>query len=182
MEIKNENPVIAIAAWINPNATVRPVSVMMEQKGEPTNLIGFMMGQKNRRTVNVSFTKDVAKSIGIDVDSLKEGYDNVTPININLSEALPFAVRIRIVETTDEVWAKENYAFPKKSGKEGVELVTADGEMIYRKLEFVEVKNDGSSDDQLVAHISLKDMSQDIKEALASKISATVSESIKAVF
>lgn len=177
MEIKNENPVIAIAAWINPNATVRPVSVMMEQKGEPTNLIGFMMGQKNRRTVNVSFTEDVAKSIGIDVKNLGTGYDNVTPISINLSEVLPFPVRIRIMETTDEVWAKENYAFPKKSGKDGVELVTADGEVIYRKLEFVEVKADGSSDDMLVAHIPLKDMSHDIREALSLN-----TESTKAVF
>lgn len=175
MEINNENPVIAIAAWINPNATVRPVTVMLEQKGEPTNLIGFMMGQKNRRTVNVSFTKDVAASIGIDVKSLGEGYENVTPISINLSEVLPFPVRIRVFETTDEAWAKENYAFAKKSGKDGVELVTVDGEVIYRKLEFVEVKADGSSDDKLVAHIPLKDMSQDIKEALSINVESTKS-------
>lgn len=173
MEINNENPVIAIAAWINPNAKMRPVTVMVEQKGEPTNLIGFMMGQKNRRTVNVSFTKDVAASIGIDVKSLGEGYENVTPISINLSEILPFPVRIRIVESTDEVWAKQNFAYAKKSGRDGVELVTADGELIYRKLEFVEAKTDGSSDDILVAHIPLKDMSFDIKEALSTSIEST---------
>lgn len=165
MNIKNENPVIAIAAWINPNATTRPISVMMEQKGEAANLIGFMMGQKNRRVVTVSFTEDVAKSIGIDTANLKEGYENVTPININLSEILPFPVRIRIVESTDEAWAKENYASIKKSGKDGVELVTADGENIYRKQEFVQVTNDGNSDDILVAHIPLKDMTADLKES-----------------
>lgn len=177
MEIKNENPVTAIAAWINPNGFVRPVSVMLEQKGEATNLIGFMMGQKNRKTVNISFTEDVAKSIGIDVKNLGTGYENVTPISINLSEVLPFPVRIRIIESTDSAWAKENYAFPKKSGKNGMELMTAEGEIIYRKLEFVEVKADGSSDDKLVAHIPLKDMSQDIKEALSINV-----ESPKAVF
>lgn len=175
MEIKNENPVIAIAAWINPNAKMRPVTLMLEQKGEPTNLIGFMMGQKNRRTVNVSFTKDVAKSLGIDVNKLGQGYENVTPISINLSEVLPFPVRIRIMESTDEIWAKQNFAFAKKSGKDGVELVTADGELIYRKLELVEVKADGSSDDKLVAHIPLKDMSQDIKEALSINVESTKS-------
>lgn len=161
MEMKNENPVIAIAAWINPNATVRPVSVMMEQKGEAANLISFMLGQKNRRVTTVSFTEDVAKAIGIDVANLEAGYDNASEININISEILPFPVRIRVVESTDEVWAKENYASIKKSGKDGVELVTADGENIFRKQEFVEVKADGSSDDVFVAHVPLKDMGLD---------------------
>ena len=164
MEIKNENPVVAIAAWINPNASQRPISVMMEQKGEPTNLIGFMMGQKNRRVTTVSFTEEVASAIGVDVKSLSEGYDNATPISINLSEVLPFPVRIRIIESTDEKWAKENYASIKKSGKDGIELVTADGENIYRKQEFVQVMEDGSSNDILVAHIPVREMSSDLKE------------------
>ena len=160
-----QHPVVAIGAWINPNATLRPVSVMMEQKGEPTNLIGFMLGQKNRRVVTVSFTEEVANAIGINVDDLGNGYENVTPININMSAILPFPVKIRIVESTDAKWAEENYASIKKAGKDGAELVTADGENIYRKQEFVQVAEDGSSDDILVSHIPVKDMNIDLKES-----------------
>lgn len=174
--MKNENPVIAIAAWINSNATVRPVSVMMEQKGEAANLISFMLGQKNRRVTTVSFTEDVAKAIGIDVTNLKTGYENASEININLSEILPFPVRIRVIESTDEVWAKENYASIKKSGKDGVELVTADGENIYRKQEFVEVKTDGSSDDVFVAHVPLKDMGLDNTTTVKAEIKENTPE------
>jgi hypothetical protein len=165
MTQKTENPVIAIGAWINPNASLRPVSVMMEQKGEPTNLIGFMMGQKNRRVVTVSFTEDVAKAIGIEVDELGTSYDNVTPININMSAILPFPVRIRIIESTDKAWAEENYATIKKAGKDGAELVTPDGANIYRKQEFVQVMDDGSTDDVLVSHIPVKEMGIDLKES-----------------
>lgn len=174
MNIKNENPVIAIAAWRNPNATTRPISVMMEQKGEPANLIGFMLGQKNRRVVTVSFTEDVAKSIGIDISNLGEGYDKVTPININLTEILPFPVRIRIIESTDKDWAEKNYASVKKSGKDGVELVTADGALIYRKQEFVQVTDDGSSDDIMVAHIPLKEMGIELKENATPAVASSV--------
>jgi hypothetical protein len=86
--MKSENPVFAIGAWINPNAKSRPVSIMLEQKGEATNLIGFMMGQRNRKVATVSFSEDVASSIGINVSELQEGYDNVTPINFNMSEII----------------------------------------------------------------------------------------------
>lgn len=167
MNVQNENPVVAIAAWRNSNASVRPVSILMEQKSESTSLIGFMMGQKNRRIVTVSFTEEVAQSLGVDVANLKEGYENATTLNINLSEVLPFPVRIRVVESTDANWAKENYASIKKAGKDGVELVTADGENIYRKQEFVQVTDDGSSNDVLVAHVPLKSMETSLKEAPA---------------
>jgi len=179
MEIKNENPVIAIAAWINPNATVRPVSVMMEQKGEPANLISFMLGQKNRRVTTVSFTEDVAEAIGIDVNSLGEGYDNASEININLSEILPFPVRIRVIESTDEVWAKENYASIKKAGKDGPQLITPDGELIYHKYELTEVRNDGSSDDETKAYIPVKNMNLDSVPITENN---AVNQSEKAVF
>lgn len=162
--MKKENPVIAIAAWLNPNANSRPVSLMLEQVTGANNLIGFMMGQTGRRVVTVSFSEDVAKSVGINVNSLKEGYENATPININFSEILPFPVRIRIVESTDENWARENYASIKKAGKDGVELVTADGENIYRKMEFVQIAADGSTNDILVPHVPVKEMNMDIKE------------------
>jgi len=162
--MKSENPVFAIGAWINPNAKSRPVSIMLEQKGEATNLIGFMMGQRNRKVATVSFSEDVASSIGINVSELQEGYDNVTPINFNMSEIMPFETRLKIVESTDESWAKENYAQPKLAGKDGVQLVTSDGEVIYRKVEWVQVTEDGTSDDILVAHIPVKEMGAGIKE------------------
>jgi hypothetical protein len=180
MEMKNENSVIAISAWINPNASVRPVSVMMEQKSEAANLISFMMGQKNRRVTTVSFTEDVAKAIGIDVKSLEVGYDNASEVNINLSEILPFPVRIRVIESTDEVWARENYASIKKSGKDGVELVTSDGENIFRKQEFVQVATDGSSDDVFVAHVPLKDMGLDNTTTVTDEIKENKTEALTA--
>lgn len=164
MEMKNENSVIAVSAWINANATSRPVSVMLEQVTGANNLIGFMMGQTGRRVATVSFSEDVAKSIGINVEKLEVGYENATSINVNLSEILPFPVRIRIVESTDQNWAKENYASIKRAGKDGVELVTADGENIYRKMEFVQVAADGSTNDILVPHVPVKEMNMDIKE------------------
>lgn len=164
MEINKENSVIAIAAWINANATSRPVSIMLEQVTGANNLIGFMMGQTGRRVATVSFSEDVAKSIGINVEKLEVGYENATSINVNFSKILPFPVRIRIVESTDQNWAKENYASIKRAGKEGVELVTADGENIYRKMEFVQIAADGSTNDILVPHVPVKEMNMDIKE------------------
>jgi len=161
MEINNENPVIAIAAWINTKATVRPVSVMMEQKGVSTSLIGFMNGNKNRRTVVVSFSEEVAGLIGIDVESLSAGYENATELNINMFEATKIPNRIRLVETTDEVFALENYFRPKTAGANGPQLITPDGELIYHKYEWTEVRNDGSSDDETKAYIPVKNMNLD---------------------
>jgi hypothetical protein len=161
MEINNENPVIAIAAWINSNAKTRPVSVMMEQKGTATSLIGFMNGNKNRRTVVVSFSEEVASVIGIDVKSLSVGYDNATELNINMFEATKIPNRIRLVETTDEVFALENYFRAKTAGADGPQLVTPDGELIYHKYEWVEVRADGSSNDETKAYIPVKDMKLD---------------------
>ena len=180
MEMKNENSVIAISAWINPNASSRPVSLMLEQVTGANNLIGFMMGQTGRRVVTVSFSEDVAKSIGIDSSKLEQGYENASEININLSKILPFPVRIRVIESTDEVWARENYASIKKSGKDGVELVTSDGENIFRKQEFVQVATDGSSDDVFVAHVPLKDMGLDNTTTVTDEIKENKTEALTA--
>lgn len=161
MEIKNENSVIAVSAWINSNAKSRPVSVMMEQKGTATSLIGFMNGSKNRRTVVVSFSEDIASVIGIDVKSLSVGYENATELNINMFEATKIPNRIRLIETTDETFALENYFRPKTAGANGPQLVTPDGELIYHKYEWVEVRNDGSSNDETKAYIPVKNMNLD---------------------
>jgi hypothetical protein len=158
--MKKESNVVAIAAWINVNAKVRPVSVLMEQKGGTASLIGFMNGSKGRRTAVVSFSKEVAKEIGIDADNLMEGYENAAQINIDLFETIGIANRIRLVETTDEAHALENYFRPKTFGADGDQLVTPDGEPIYFKYEWVETRQDGSSDDVTLAYIPQAEMNK----------------------
>jgi hypothetical protein len=174
----NDLNVIAVAAWINANAKVRPVSVMMEQKGGNSSLISFMNGNKNRRTVVVSFSEEVASQIGINVDTLKEGYENHIKINIDMFEATGIANRIRLVETTDEAFATENYFRPKKAGVNGSQMLTPDGEPIYFKYEWIEARKDGSSDDVTLAYIPVKDMAIDsmLKEASVSSLKQAASE------
>jgi hypothetical protein len=159
METKESN-VVAIAAWINTNAKSRPVSVLMEQKGGTSNLISFMNGNKNRRTVVVSFSEEVAKEIGIDVNNLTESRDTAAEISIDMFKALDEKIpnRIRVVETTDEKYALENYFRPKTFGAGGRQLLTPDGEAIFFKAEWVEVMKDGSSDDVRLAYIPQKQM------------------------
>jgi len=157
MQTKESN-VVAIAAWINTNAKSRPVSVLMEQKGGTSNLISFMNGNKNRRTVVVSFSEEVAKEIGINVDNLTESRDTAAEISIDMFEATGIANRIRVVETTDEKYALENYFRPKTFGAGGRQLLTPDGEAIFFKAEWVEVTQDGSSDDVRLAYIPQKQM------------------------
>jgi hypothetical protein len=78
------------------------------------------------------------------------------------------------------VWARENYASIKKSGKDGVELVTNDGENIFRKQEFIQVATDGSSDDVFVAHVPLKDMGLDNTTIVTAEIKENKTEVLTA--
>lgn len=164
---KNENPVFAIAAWRNPNATKHPLSIMFAQSFDYSSFLSFKLGRSSRRVVTDNFPAEVAAKFGLNFDDLGEGYDNATKINIDFNELSNLDMRIQALETVDETFAKKEYYQPKTFGTDGGQMVTPEGEPIFHKYALSE----GGADQTLVympkseydARLEVKPASEPVK-------------------